>query len=509
MSALFGWSKPVYHADISMVKNLGFQNGANVIGCDTNFRVTLDPKQELTVDPRVCGSDVDEMAFEHIYGRESYLISFDWDLADVPFSTKMFQAAITPCTSHTRAYGGRTYYQPTPVGQLSSFFQYWRGNIEYRFDFVCSSFHRGKALIYYEPNIAQNVLVDANFTPEKHFIKIIDLQETQSVSFRVNWAAPRPWLKTDYNTVVEAQPWGGGITLPTDNGVYNGYITVMPFTELTSPDGSSVHINVYVRGHDMHFQAPSNRYLPTTRRIIAESAFVSSEEVSILDLNDSTAKTDQISSEYFGEEVISLRSLLKRYCTIDLSNFTTTANSGGAYYDAPNIPLLRVSYSTTPVAYTMHSFMSTCRYMYLGLRGGMKWRTFPMMATTVPSNWTSTARVTLFDIGSSNTQTGQTEAVNNLPSDPMGTVTLKPTSNAGIEYEIPFYTNNAFVFSFSTDPYPAALAAGDMEELWCRKHRISWTDSNSSTTTYITRDFAIGEDFMFLRFQGCPFYSSA
>jgi len=59
ISALFGWSRPVHMDEPIYSKSLPFMNGAMTIGSETTQKICLDPKQELTVDPRVVGVDSD------------------------------------------------------------------------------------------------------------------------------------------------------------------------------------------------------------------------------------------------------------------------------------------------------------------------------------------------------------------------------------------------------------------------------------------------------------------
>jgi hypothetical protein len=63
---------------------------------DTSSKLTLDVKQETTVDPRVVGlSDTDEMAIRSISMRESLLTAFGWQI-DSAAGDHLFSVAVTP-----------------------------------------------------------------------------------------------------------------------------------------------------------------------------------------------------------------------------------------------------------------------------------------------------------------------------------------------------------------------------------------------------------------------------
>jgi hypothetical protein len=78
MASLFGWSYPTMVTQPNRMKNEPYQNGANLIGYDMGHRLTLDPLQEVTVDPRMGGRSIDEMSLQFLTTRESYYSSFNW-----------------------------------------------------------------------------------------------------------------------------------------------------------------------------------------------------------------------------------------------------------------------------------------------------------------------------------------------------------------------------------------------------------------------------------------------
>ena len=113
-------------------------------------KLTLDPKQELSIDPRIhnIGSE-DEMVVAHIIQKKSVLDTFSWATTatsgTVLFNTivnpALFQNSLINDSTSTLA-GYRTYH--TPISYVSQLFTHWRGDIIFSFDIVCSKFHKDR-----------------------------------------------------------------------------------------------------------------------------------------------------------------------------------------------------------------------------------------------------------------------------------------------------------------------------------------------------------------------------
>jgi hypothetical protein len=259
LASLFGFSYPTMNNEPMRVKDYPYSNGAQCIGYDTGLRVTLDPKQELTIDGSVVSSDMDEMTIKYICERESLLAVFTWDPDNIALGANIFECPVTPYLYATVPIGADLAVQPTTLAYAAQPFEYWRGSITFRLEIVCNHFHRGKLAILWEPNIHQQALISAELDINKQYTKVIDIQETQDVSFTVNWARSKAWLHAP-TTFPEVG------FLPVDTSDYesfsNGYLSIVPFNTLQSPDGSSISINVYVSSSDMNFNQLTSLHLP-------------------------------------------------------------------------------------------------------------------------------------------------------------------------------------------------------------------------------------------------------
>jgi hypothetical protein len=87
-----------------------------------------------------------------------------------------------------------------------------------------------------------------------------------------------------------------------------------------------------------------------------------------------------------------------------------------------------------------------------------------------------------------------------------GSLKFVMRTNSGVEFEVPFYSSNRFLFSFAND-LVGTNGVDEVSELFHRNFAVRLTKYTTDTTTVYNKiDFAVGEDFTFIRFQGSPFY---
>lgn len=505
MAAILGWSKPVIISNPKFVKNEPFRNGAQLIGGETLKRITLDPKQELTIDPKALGGTEDEMTIRHISSRVSYLTTFTWADDSAVLDTPLFQCRVHPNLVTSVNNGVIVYFQPTALAFAAQPFAYWRGDIKFIVDVVCSDYHRGKLAVYFEPNIGQSALIAASIDTNKQFIKIFDIQEVQTVEFCVKWAFPRAWARGINPEFARSNFQLFSATSNSYRNV-NGFITIVPFTKLQSPDNSDISVNIFVSCDNLQVNQIRGDYIPTTRDIITESYCLPSgqlTDISCLDLNESTASTDTIAQEHFGELPVSFRALLKRYTTTATEAVSADATTNKVLvYQTNIVPLINGQYGDPSNPY--HELFSYLRYAYVGLRGGMKKRFHLWCEYTLPQ--LARLRVSLDDPVSASVipSVSFTTAATITVID--GTISFIPDTNAGIEFELPMYTNNLFLFSFAEDLI-GTNAVNDMDEFWTKSYTIDMDLGGATPIGEVQEETAAGEDFTMMRFQGAPYYS--
>jgi hypothetical protein len=527
IASLFGWSRPLLLDTPCYVKNVAFQNGAHTIGTETNYKITLDPKQELTVDPSVTGGSEDEMSFAHILSRPCYLTTFGWIPDDVPL-TPLFRCAITPTLNSTAIVEGYKVMQQTPMSFVAAPFISWRGEIEFTLEIVCSQFHRGKLAVIYEPNIEQHVLIDASLDLNKQYLNIIDIQETQTVTFKFGWAAARSWLRCSNRIATNTQQYSSTASVLNLGSVLvnNGYFIVVPITDLISPDNNTIEVNVYVKCPDLKVNGLSQAALPESRstgapalvEIVSEANDqLATQDVTFQTVNDSLSSPETIAIEHYGEVPVSFRALLKRYVgsTDRYVSLPTTAATAYVVWDVGIYPFQTLPYGVDAPYFTKDLF-SYLRYAYLGVRGGYRHRVRTQFAGGLRAYSYFKATLLPEDTSEAVTDpeyivTGGGTNISRATSQLSGTVSMDRSSNGGMEFEFPFYSRNKFHFAFADD-YIGSNPGGayNMTDRWFRNVSYSFFPSTITAATSLrcTIDVASAEDFTFLRFQGAPHFTS-
>lgn len=498
-AALMGWSKPIMLPDkTTWVKNMGYRNGAQLIGYDTNYQLSMDPQRELNVSPDFVGANVDDSALGHLAQIPSFFTSFNWQTTDTS-AAAIFRCNVTPLTSRIfQDFVGDEVVQPTAISFAATPFSYWRGSIKYRLEIVASAYHRGKFEIRYEPNIDGHATTAGSSAMNKQFIKIIDIQETQDIEFVIEWANQRPWLICDPQRSVYTP--GNVLGLSSSQITQNGFFTITPFTTLQSPTAEGVKINVYISCDDLELNFPSSQLFPTIR---TESMCIECESNNSNDiprecftLNPGTYDVKRLTEDYFGEKILSLRALLKRYTHAETTSISASAVPYVLLHETTRDIPNQVQYGTTG---KMDSLFSYMKYAYLGYRGATRHRYYipGLIAGGDTSQWRfSNERVTPTAPVPTNTPTGLT-TTNGMKLE--GSINFVPKSNGGIEIETPYYSTNLFNFSFNSNPTVAEAS----ENNYVRGFEFH-VDLQPHIATKLIHDMAAGEDFTFLRFQGGP-----
>jgi len=530
VSHVFGWSKPNVVDSPVYVKNMPYMNGANTVAHDTAFKISLDPKQEISVDARATGDTEDEMTLNFLAQRESLLTTFTIAATDDVFKP-VWKCQVYPLLDKiVRTGASAVIVQPTALSFAALPFTSWRANIKFRFEIVASAFHRQKYVILHEPNVSQDTIISATFDLTKQQNVSFDLQDTQSVTLCVEWASPRAWRKMRKPLSDECY-----YTTTTGFGTYtalgpefcNGMLYFVPMTDLVSPDGSAITVNVYVSCDDLIVNRLSRNNLMDSHYsnpAMVESKMggfftesgktdtINSQPVSCITLNPSNATTDKICMEHFGERPVSLRSLLKR--SVTTTSVTTTGLSGRAFCQLNDAiyPPIATPYGSSPLATYNGDLYSYMRYAYVGCKGSIKCR---IRFVTEQDNMPHSGLIV--SIGSdANTNvvpsitSGVLTVSAGVLSQLAGSAIFDVDSNGGVEVEFPFYSRNLFLYSFATDLVGTNDGGDDnFDTYWSRAYNAIMHANFTTATVFVQVDKAAGEDFTFMRFQGAPFYMRA
>ncbi len=323
IARLFGYTNVPVIADTHPMRNEAFPKFASTeIGFPVE-KLTIDPKNELSVDPRIVGlnSGADEMAFSHIVGKESYLATSTWSTSDSE-DTVLFYSRVNPNMFDIDSATNPRVFM-TPMCHLARAFQDWRGGIKFRFHIIASPYHKGKVYISYDPsgNNGQNIGSTAGTTNLVH-TTIVDIGDSKDVTVTIPYQQASQFI-TSRSSYIGTKNWGVNSSVPTYNTFYdgasdNGVLTLRVLNTLTAPVASSnVKILVYVSGdNDLEFAAPIN--LGDTGGVLTLYQ-PQSEEYTEKPVTDEIIMAPTISIPekqflvHYGENIRSLRMLLRRY----------------------------------------------------------------------------------------------------------------------------------------------------------------------------------------------------
>jgi hypothetical protein len=326
MAAIFGFTNTPIIDGVHAVVPLGAPHLASSEISTPIQKLTLDPKQELSVDPSMHGiSSKDEMIISNIVSKSSILTILDWSTTEavdtVKFNTRvnpgLFDlASIVNGSSVEKSV--RIYH--TPMSYLGFAFTHWRGDIVFDIEIVCTKFHKGRLKVSWDPVLdTGNVALDEN----QVYTTIIDIGQTTKASLRVPYHQGLAFLQTRKGLI---RNWSTGTSLGSELTADNGMLLVSILTPLMSPvTPQSVGIMISVRAADnFEFANPrDNLGAGITASPPSFFAVQAKDEVEMqtqtLTLGDQGTSHPERYKQNMGEAVLSLRSLLHRYSLYDIS----------------------------------------------------------------------------------------------------------------------------------------------------------------------------------------------
>lgn len=550
IAQIFGYSRPAVLNDIVPYRPTYVGNMANTNMPDSTTKLSLDAKQEITIDPRTMGlSGVDEMTIASIAGRESYLTSFTWTVDTAPrFAPGSFLwgSHVSPVlwAEHINGTNREFHFPACAFAALP--FKHWRGTMNFRFQIVASSFHKGRLQISYDPfnRIGSQWELNTNYS------RIVDIAEEKDFTVSIGWGSLHPYCEhlEPNGTVLVQPPYGPNTTdVPSVNPVNqtNGFIGVKIINSLAVPDSlvdNDVTINVFVSmGDDFEVFNPSAQSLQPWTIFPSEQLDTQSE---LLDcqsemLDESVAEpsapmnqqvdesmlasidlTDGMSSICFGEKIVSFRQCMKRYgystayglTDTGLLIYKRTCNDFFGYrgYDPQGIhstaALQPYNYYKTDVLHYLTPAY-TCR------RGALRKKIQAvnignfalssiviedsiMRVTRTPQDDTFTIEQIPIDLSVSSSSGLTYTHTANLTNTWAGTHVTCTKGNPVLEVEFPYQQDKRFLFGKQTD---FSQDLGNQGYLF---EAIGRNDANTSTVWH--EYTSIGEDYQLAFFTGAP-----
>lgn len=472
IAKLFGYTNVPVIADTMPYRPSPFpQMASPEIGYPVE-KLTLDPKNELSIDPSILGlSSDDELAIQNFATRQSYLISSAWTTATA-VDTPLFTTLVNP-NMGIGSLVTNEVTQMTPLGLCAQLFRSWRGDIIFTFRFIASPFHKGRVRISYDPYNA-TVQTTADTGPTT-FNRIVDLGAETEVDVRIPYQQALAWCYTDLlgqSTFTTSSSPALSYTDTFDNGV----LSVKVLTLLTAPVASStVYMQVFVRGaENIEFGNPTGTLQYLSPFVAQSEEYSEKREGEDVGMGSTSSEIDVHRARlFFGENVRSLRTLLRRSNLIDVITPPTNTTNLGVYkiyhtrfppyygYDpggmmsAKGVIVPASNFPFNFTAWTPWHFLANC---FVGQRGSMHWHynwEGPTDVTLRVSRRVNSTTVTQLGYYGATAGTQSANALTLSKASQYtsgGTAVTNQITTAGLSVSVPNYT----VFKFqSTDPLSA------------------------------------------------------
>jgi len=485
-------------------------------------KLSLDSKQEVSIDPRIVGIEgKDEMSISSIASVESFLTSFPWATTKTT-DDLLWNIRIHPGVAPL--YVGpaqQTWLLPAcAYAQLP--FGYWRGTMRYRFQIVCSEYHRGRLRFTYDPGAIINAETNVAYT------RIVDLCNETDFTIDVSWGQSQTYLETrGLNTFLNTTY--GTTLLASQFNDSNGVLGVYVVNDLTTPNSTTnndISINVSVSMcEDCEFAMPHSRietYTFTPQGDDSDSPNDNDNAPVVSECDDCIMTCDVIdhtNDVYFGEVITSFRTMMRRYhlhAALLLGTGTANTIYGVIRPDFPtqrgiNGNGIHVNATALPCYQTKLTMMNYLAAAYLAYRGGMRWkyihqsssasdntpivwRRRPVLSTVEQSEFTNTLTLT-------NASTTARTITTNRNGSADGCEVVTTIQQPVTEIEMPYYSADRF--STSKNIGSSSNVIANTYTPYKRSHQLTVTTFNPSVRI-LEAYCAASEDSNFFLFQGCP-----
>lgn len=541
IAKMFGYCRPPVTKDQEPYKPNPASSLALTNVGDGLQKLTVDNKQELSIDPRISGlGGVDPLNIKEIAKRESYLTKFTWSIGTAP-ETLLWNMRLDPCIWAESGVLTQAYHFPA-CAMAALPFKYWTGTMRVRFQIVCSAFHKGRIKAVYDPNYFQTNEYNTNY------LTVVDIADKTDFTVEIANGQDQTLLSHAYpgkdsvTTMYSTTPYISHPTPPRGNGVLGLYVV----NELTTPNSTvnnDIEVNVFVSmGDDFEVFVPDDHIqnfvvnpqsgfetqsgmegtIVTESQNTTEPSAPQQEEAEAL--GPTMSNNADINVVFTGESIASFRTLLKRYNL--WSAVSPQAGNIRAIYGRFNMfPYLRGNVAGAIHETALLKSYNYCNTILLhwvttafsGWRGSIRYKWLPR--GTLEPNGRPTMYVQRQDKGNTDykisnftprTYASSSDAADGVVTKDIGTGYPAPGQpysgikgqmyqsgyvNPAIEFEIPYYSSNRF-----TPGKQENLTVGEQ----FNEGYDYYLQVEGTTGTAFDIHVAAGEDFTTYFFTGLP-----
>jgi hypothetical protein len=530
VASALGYCRPPVTKDSEPFKPVSVSDLAISNNPESVRKLTVDVKQELTIDPRISGvGPADPLDIRSIASRESYLTTFDWTIGTSP-ETLLWNARVSPVQWAESGLEPNSFHFPACCVAAMPF-EYWTGSIKFRFQIVSSAFHKGRLKFVYDPNFLASNEYNTNY------LQVVDISEKNDFTITVGNGQ-------EYSLIDHHWPGVDSVTQVHSTTPYaskeqgNGVLGVYVVNELTTPNSTvnnDIQVNVYISaGDDFEVFVPDGNdmqhfvYKPQSGKEVVPESFNTEEPDAPehdTDINVGPGYTNHslLNTVFTGEVIRSFRPLLKRYNLHHAYMLGTGQRTHTLR--RPNFPYLRgkVAGAANNSVSGPYNFCNTVLLHWVtncfsGYRGSFRWKVLPRTGFTDATFMVE--REPEYDFSGisapysnasilSPTYTNTSEAANSAivaygpltpkynPSGLDGMAYQTSNVNNTFEFEAPYYSRNRFV--------PGKVENRTTDTLYMDNSYLLVVRGKSLLTSDIFDLYcAAGEDFQTYFWTGCP-----
>lgn len=536
IARIFGYSRPQIMSDTHSYVPHICGNLVNSDAPENISKLSLDSKNELSIDTRTMGlGGTDELTIHSIASRMTYWKQFSWSESAIS-DTLLASMSVQPFCVDTINVDPLQEIHSTALAFASCPFEAWQGSIKFHFKVVCSEYHRGRLRLVYNP-----VATTANPVAfNQVYSTTIDITNDREFDYECKWTDVRAWnlclgvpqasTSNIFSTVQSAM---GGTDY--DNGTLSVYVV----NELATPSTTNASVNVQVwvsAGDDFALSVPGSNI--SNLSYFQQQATPDDALAVISDNSNNPVGGNPIENYgtehaplihddnqylvYQGERIVSFKDLLRRY-QYHTSYFPPKTGNGHRYYalTVPGMPLYRgwdpngtdqAIDSTTGNSNYNFCSMTLLNYLapaFVCQRGSIrhKW----VYAGTISDDNVALLSVTRntmkqdngvsetsYSLDASNPGTVRTELLNMQRATLTGTAVTPVHLNNTLQIELPYYSKGQ---RFRPARYLNMAGNGDNQSV-----EIACEISTKTVEAYARLDqfVSIGEDFTFGMFVGAP-----
>nr|UUW20904.1 MAG: capsid protein [Guiyang Dicistro-like virus 1] len=360
-----GWSKPTVTDGPCAQYINAHTYGPNTKGNDNAAPLSLDPDNKIEPIMDASPGSLDEMSFNYIKSRWSYLFDFMWDTTR-PSGDLLTNLKVCPTNfRQSQVIGGSRFVSVIPpCAVFSEFYRQFRGSFEIRVRVIKTGYHTGTIMVGYAPGLRSQIpsYADSAYV----YRNIIDLQEGDETTMDLIYQIPQDYVNIEDSI---------------------GDLFVYVVNPLQAPATVSGTVDVFVEirgGNDLTYAVPKGLTVSPFIPQIYEPQGVDTQEkgeINVLTMGSRIHKLDNVhhAAIAVGDFQQSFTELIKAAYPVSWATaITSPGTSTGTYYLATNrlygSRYDGTNFSSSELGGDLISFIGS---FYALQRGSQRWRVMP------------------------------------------------------------------------------------------------------------------------------------